>query len=97
LLKTIIYIALVGFAIMYAVSWLAWRLGGRDIAVSLGLIPWTAYDYLVIGWKAERAGQWADALTAYDEAIRLDPENSEAHARRRDLLERQPDPGTPGE
>jgi hypothetical protein len=76
-----------GLLSIYAVGWLAWRLGIRSAAVALGFIPLTAYDYRVKAWKAERRAKWADALTAYGEALRLDPGEEEVCARISALLE----------
>jgi len=65
-----------------------WYLGGRPIAVSLGLIKQTADDFVVQGWKAERRGEWAEALAAYDEALRLRRGDADAETRRVALLSR---------
>ncbi|OWK40617.1 tetratricopeptide repeat protein [Fimbriiglobus ruber] len=59
----------------------------RPLAVSLGLVRLTPYDYMVQAWKAERAGRWEDALAAYDQALRLDPSDQDTHARRNTVLE----------
>jgi hypothetical protein len=74
--------------------WVLWQFVGRPAAVSCGLLRPRAYDLVVRGWKAERRGRWADALAAYDEAIRAEPGSEYAgyaHARREALLQSFPD------
>jgi hypothetical protein len=90
-------LAVAGFAAVYSMAWLLWRIAGRAAAVSLGLIPLAAQDYLVLAWKAERKGRWADARMAYEQATRLDPTAPEVRAYSDDILTRQPGPNEGGE
>jgi hypothetical protein len=71
--------------------WLLWMLILRPYAVASGMIPLTAYDYVVRGWKAERRQLWGIALDEYDQALALEPENEDAHGRRTALLESHPE------
>jgi hypothetical protein len=70
---------------------LLWAVGGRSIALSLGWIVPGCHDYLVRAWKAERAGRWADALAAYNEALDLDPRSEDARTRLENLLHHRPE------
>jgi hypothetical protein len=74
-----------------ALYWLLWQLVGRPFAVSSGMSPMTAYDYSVLAWKAERRGQWAEALRLYNVAISSFPDDSMAHERREALLAAHPE------
>jgi hypothetical protein len=77
--------------VLLSLAWVLWVSIGRSAALAFGWIQPQANDYLVRGWKAERAGQWTDALAAYDEAILLDPRFEDAYARRENLLRNCPE------
>jgi hypothetical protein len=70
---------------------LAWFLVLRPFAIAHGMIPPTAYDYVVRGWKAERRGDWATALAEYEKAIESNPRYPEGRLRRDALLEAHPE------
>jgi hypothetical protein len=82
-------IGVVGVSLTLA--WVLWVSIGRSAALAFGWVQPQADDYLVQAWKAERAGRWADALAAYDEAVRLDPRSQDAHARRENLIRNCPE------
>ena len=91
---------MVRFALIIAVSvvvvavsfgLLLWAVGGRSIALSLGWIVPGCHDYLVRAWKAERAGRWADALAAYNEALDVEPGSEDARTRLENLLHHRPE------
>jgi hypothetical protein len=90
-MDVVILTALVAFGVVGTLGWLIWILAARPFALSAGLIRPTADDLVVRGWKAEREGRWADALTVYDEALRKDKRHADAQARRAALLERVPE------
>jgi hypothetical protein len=77
--------------VVFAVLWPLWHFVARPIAAAYGLVPPTGYDYLVRAWKAERRGQWAEALRAYDEALSLNRSDPEVLSRREKLLQDHPD------
>jgi hypothetical protein len=82
-----------GLVVLFAVGIplrLLWGLVGRPLAIRRGIVEPTADDLVVEGWGAERAGQWAEALAAYDEALRREPWDEEVAARRAALLHRFP-------
>jgi hypothetical protein len=78
-----VIIAALGFSIL----WLFWKLIGRPMAHTAGLIKSTAYDWEVIGWNAELDGRIADALEAYNESLLLEPNNEIVKAKRDRLLQ----------
>jgi len=93
--KTIVLGALV-VAVLVAlfirtIGSLVWQVAFRPFAVSRGLIPMTAYDYVVRGWKAEREGRWVDALRDYELAIELNHRYPEGRIRRDHLLANHPE------
>jgi hypothetical protein len=67
-----------------------WFFLARPFAVLFGHLPHTAYDFLVLGWKAERRGDWVAALKAYDHAVELEPKNTDTQERRATLLAAHP-------
>ena len=69
----------------------------RPFAVLFGHVPRTAYDFLVAAWKAERRGEWADALAAYDRALDLEPKDADARQRRDSLIAAHPELAGGGE
>lgn len=86
-----LFIAIGVIGLTATVLWLFWILIGRPYAVSSGLIPMTAYDHIVLAWKAERQGRWADALAEYDKALALNPTDPDARIRRDSLLAAHPE------
>jgi len=83
--------ALLAYGLAYTILTKVWHVAYRPLLVKLGMLKPMAADHVLAARKAERAGRFADALTAYDEAIRLDLACEEAHFRRDDLLVRYPD------
>jgi predicted TPR repeat methyltransferase len=74
-------------ALGFSILWLFWKLIGRPLAHSAGLIKSTAHDWEVMGWNAELDGRIEDALEAYNEALRLEPNNEIVKAKRDRLLQ----------
>ena len=88
----VVVIALVWFVVKPAAG-SVWFLT-RPLAVLFGHVPRTAYDFLVIGWKAERRRDWTAALSAYHRAIELDPKDTHAQERRDALIAAHPELAT---
>jgi len=86
-----VVVAVIVGCFLFTGVWLVWILIARPFAVSRGMIPPTAYDHVVRGWKAERQGRWDVALAEYDEALDLNPRHPDAHARRDALLAAHPE------
>ena len=74
-------------ALAISIAWLFWKLIGRPLAFSLGLVRPSAHDWEVVGWNAERDGRTMEALEAYDEALLLEPNNETVKSRRDNLLQ----------
>ena len=77
--------AILGFSIL----WLSWKIIGRSLAHSAGWIVSTAEDWEIQGWNAELDGRFDDALTAYNEALLLEPDNEIVIAKRDRLLQEE--------
>lgn len=87
----VIFVGLLVFWVARFSLRLGWDLVVRPLAKRHGMIEPIADDFVLAGWSAERAGRWADALTAYDEALQHRPWDEEAEARRAGLVHRCPD------
>jgi hypothetical protein len=74
----------------FSIIWLGWKIIGRSLAHSAGLIVSTAEDWEIQGWNAELDGRFDDALHAYNEALLLEPDNEIVKAKRDRLVEQEP-------
>lgn len=74
-----------------------WTFLLRPLAYYAGMVKPNVYDWQVIAWKEERAGRWEEAMTAYNNALSLEPGNQIVRAKRDLLIERlkQADPYYP--
>lgn len=94
MLGTLALLLFVGLIVAYPLVAFAlslWHLAGRPIALRLGVVVPTRDDLVVKGWSAERGGQWADALAAYEDALLLRQWDQDAEARRAQLLQHHPE------
>jgi len=71
----------------------AWSLGGKVYAFDIGAVadaaPWRDSDFFVRAGEVHAENdELGEALAAFQEAIRLDDDNADAHAKLADLYER---------
>ncbi len=78
-------------AVAVAFVALVWKLVGRPIALAWGLVPMTPFDWIVVAWKHERHGRWADALAAYDAGLKVNRWHKETREKRAALLAAHPE------
>ncbi|AWM37517.1 hypothetical protein GobsT_45060 [Gemmata obscuriglobus] len=89
-LMALVFVGLVVACTVYSAGWCVWCLV-RPFAVRYRLLTPTRDDVITRAWGAERAGQWDDALVAYEAVLRDRPGDEDAEARRAALVQRRPE------